>query len=162
VIIYTCITNKYCSLPEVMPDGADYICFGDADEIGPWKVYPTVDCGDPVRTSRYHKINCPFDEDSVYVDGSKLKFLNDRFIEIAKEVLSRKKLFLLQHPHKHTYLEECAEYIYKGWASGEELIEYTKYLKSIGFNFGKRFASGCTLLFRNNNKEFNSLWWTCI
>jgi hypothetical protein len=159
MIIYTCITNKYCSLPEVMPDGAEYICFGDADEVGPWKVYPTVDCGDPVRTSRYHKINCPFDEDSIFVDGSKLKFLDDKFIEIAKEVLSRKKLFILQHPHKNNYLEECAEYIYRGWVSGEELIEYTKHLKSVGFDFINRFAPECTFLFRNNNKEFNSLWW---
>ena len=159
MIIYTCITNKYCSLPEVMPDGAEYICFGDADEVGPWKVYPTVDCGDLVRTSRYHKINCPFDEDSIFVDGSKMKFLDNNFIEISKQILSRNKLFLLQHPHKNTYLEECAEYIYRGWVSGEELIEYTKHLKSVGFDFINRFAPECTFLFRNNNKEFNSLWW---
>lgn len=142
-----------------MPDGAEYICFGDADEVGSWKVYPTVDCGDPVRTSRYHKINCPFDEDSIFVDGSKMKFLDDNFIKISKQILSRKKLFLLQHPHKNTYLEECAEYIYNGWTSGEELIEYTKHLKSVGFDFINRFAPECTFLFRNNNKEFNSIWW---
>ena len=34
MIIYTCITNNYCKLPESMPDGNEYICFGEAEAVG--------------------------------------------------------------------------------------------------------------------------------
>ena len=71
------------------------------------------DLGDPVRSSRKQKILCPFDEPSVYIDASKVHLLDDKFKELSEEILSREKFFIMGHPHKHSYLEECAEYISK-------------------------------------------------
>ena len=82
MLIYTCIENNYAALPEDMPPGHEYICYGDAEAVGPWKVYPSKDYGDPVRTSRYYKILCPFDGPSIYCDATKLKFLNRTFFNL--------------------------------------------------------------------------------
>ena len=66
-----------------MPDGHEYYCFGEAEAVGPWKIMPGKNCGDPVRSSRYFKINCPFDS-SVYVDATKLHLLKEPFFTIRK------------------------------------------------------------------------------
>ena len=160
MIIYTCITNNYCKLPESMPDGHEYYCFGEAEEVGPWKVMPGKDCGDPVRSSRYHKINCPFDS-SVYVDATKLHLLREPFFTISNEILNTydDKMFIMEHPHRHSYLNEMMEYYNNGWWSKNEIMNYTAILKDNGFDFKKFFSPLCTILWRKNRKEFNEMWW---
>ena len=72
------------------------------------------DLGDPVRSSRKDKILCPFEGPSVYIDASKVHLLNDDFKKLSEEIIGRGGFTYMQHPHKHTYLEECAEYVRKG------------------------------------------------
>ena len=160
MIIYTCITNGYGKLPETMPDGHEYYCFGEAEEVGPWKVLPGKDCGNPVRSSRYYKINCPFDS-SVYVDATKLHLLKEPFFIISNEILNTydDKMFCMEHPHSHSYLTEMMEYYNNGWWSKDEIIRYTSELKDIKFDFKKFFSPLCTILWRKNRKEFNDMWW---
>lgn len=158
MLIYTCIENNYCALPVEMPPGHEYVCYGSAEAVGPWKVYPSKNCGDPVRTSRYYKINCPFDE-SIYVDGSKLHLINEIFFDLSEVIFQSEKMFCLQHPHKHSYLTECMEYYCKGWVTFEDIIRLTKELYHRGYNFTEWFSPLNTILWRKNQKDFNELWW---
>ena len=143
-----------------MPEGHEYICFGEAEAVGPWKVMPGKDCGNPVRSSRYYKINCPF-ESSVYVDASKLQFLREPFFTISNEILNTydDKMFVMEHPHRHSYLNEMMEYYNNGWWSKNEIMNYTAVLKDNGFDFKKFFSPLCTILWRKNRREFNDMWW---
>tara|TARA_B100000927_G_scaffold132270_1_gene106496 strand:+ start:5594 stop:6292 length:699 start_codon:yes stop_codon:yes gene_type:complete len=143
-----------------MPDGHEYYCFGEAEAVGPWKIMPGKNCGDPVRSSRYFKINCPFDS-SVYVDATKLHLLKEPFFTISKEILEtyNDKMFCLEHPHRHSYLNEMMEYYNNGWWSKNQIMQYTALLKDNGFDFKKFFSPLCTILWRNDRKEFNEMWW---
>ena len=160
MIIYTCITNNYSKLPEKMPSGNEYICYGEAEQVGPWEVRPGMDLGDPVRSSRYYKINCPFEE-SIYVDATRLHLLKEPFFAISQEILTtyNDKLFVLQHPHKHSYLNEMMEYYNNGWWSKSQIMHYTYMLKEIGFDFRRFFSPMCTILWRRKCDKFNKTWW---
>ena len=144
-----------------MPEGHEYICFGEAETVGPWKVRPGKDCGNPIRSSRYYKINCPF-ESSVYVDATKLHLLKEPFFSISEEILNTydDKMFCLEHPHRHSYLNEMMEYYNNGWWSKNEIMQYTALLKDNGFDFKKFFSPLCTILWRKNRNKFNEMWWT--
>jgi len=159
MIIYTCLTNNYVDLPTHMPCGAEYYVFGVDNPPAPWKSLPNPKfISDPVRLSRYHKIYCPFDE-SVYVDASRLHLLNDSFMGLCEAILEETNFFVMQHPHKHTYLEECAEYYNRGWVDEKTLIEFTQEIKESGYKFNKFFSPMCTILIRRNQWHFNDLWW---
>ena len=147
MIIYTCNTNNYI---EDLQAPAWVEVITDVEDLG-----------DPVRSSRKDKILCPFyDEDSVYVDASKVHLLNDQFLELSKEILSKEHFFVMQHPHEYTYLEECAEYVYRGWVDGDTLCRYTAEVKNVGYDFGKHFSPLCTILWRKSGmQEFNQTWW---
>ena len=144
-----------------MPDGHEYYCFGEAEAVGPWKVMPGKDCGNPIKSSRFYKINCPFNE-SVYVDATKLHLLKEPFFKISQEILSTydDKMFCLQHPHKHSYLNEMMEYYNNGWWSKNQIMNYTALLVDLGFDFKRFFSPLCTILWRKNRREFNEMWWT--
>ena len=104
MIIYTCLTNNYVSLPTHMPNGAEYYVFGVDNPPAPWKSLPNpTNIKDPIRLSRYYKINCPFEE-SVYVDASRLHLLNDSFVGLCEASLNETDFFVMQHPHKHLSL----------------------------------------------------------
>lgn len=124
-------------------------------------VEPKKDFGDPVRNSRKDKILCPFvDEDSVYVDASKVHLLNNKFLYLSKKILSGDKFFVMQHPHKHSYLNECMEYYKKGWVDYDTIIKFTKHLYNLKYDFKDFFSPLCTILWRKKGLvNFNNLWW---
>ena len=159
MIIYTCITNGYAELPTKMPSGPLYVCFGVQNPPDPWVGGLLPDLDDPIRTSRYAKILCPFQQDSVYVDATKLHLLNDSFVGLSESILNENKFFVMQHPHKHTYLEECAEYVSRGWVDEETLINFTEQVKDAGFDFSKFFSPLCTILWRKESTPMDKLWW---
>tara|TARA_B100000927_G_scaffold62778_1_gene49230 strand:+ start:2614 stop:4512 length:1899 start_codon:yes stop_codon:yes gene_type:complete len=118
------------------------------------------DLGDPVRSSRKQKILCPFDEPSVYIDASKVHLLDDNFKKLSEEIISKGGFTIMQHPHKHTYLEECAEYVSKGWVDPDDVLKFTTELAETQFDFEKYFSPLCTIIWRaENNHEFNKTWW---
>ena len=160
MIIYTCITNDYVQLPTKMPEGATYVCFGVQDPPDPWIGGLLPDLDDPVRTSRYVKILCPFQQPNVYIDASKIHLINDKFIELSKKILDENDFFVMQHPCKHTYLEECAESISKGWVDEEVQFEFAKKARDAGLDFGKLFSPLCTILWRKDNtRTLDTVWW---
>jgi hypothetical protein len=92
MIIYTCITNAYCELPELEDLGHEYICFtdGTVEAKSPWQLREiNYKSDDPVVLSRHPKIlfHEYFDEPSVYVDASRLHLVNNNdFFEIASDI----------------------------------------------------------------------------
>ena len=128
----------------------------------PWvKVITEVeDLGDPVRSSRKDKILCPFEGPSVYIDASKVHLLNDDFKKLSEEIIGRGGFTYMEHPHKHTYLEECAEYVSKGWVDPDDILKFTTELSETQFDFEEYFSPLCTIIWRSwNDHEFNKTWW---
>ena len=120
----------------------------------------TEDLGDPVRSSRKDKILCPFDEPSVYIDASKVHLLDDNFRKLSEDIISKGVFTVMQHPHKHTYLEECAEYVSKGWVDPDDILKFTTELSETQFDFENYFSPLCTIIWRpKNDHEFNKTWW---
>ena len=118
------------------------------------------DLGDPVRSSRKDKILCPFDGPSVYIDASKVHLLNDDFKKLSEEIIGRGGFTYMEHPHKHTYLEECAEYMSRGWVDPDDILKFTIELAETDFDFEKYFSPLCTIIWRSwNDHEFNEMWW---
>ena len=123
-------------------------------------VLDNFDGEDPVRGSRKQKILCPFDEPSVYIDASKVHLLNDDFKKLSEEIISKGIFTVMEHPHKHSYLEECAEYVSKGWVDPDDVLKFTIDVADTEFNFEQYFSPLCTIIWRpENNKDFNNLWW---
>jgi len=114
--------------------------------------------GDMVRDSRIPKIKCPFSGPSVYIDASRVHFLNKKFRDLSEEIFEKHDLFVLQHPHEHTYIEECAEYIQRGWVSEEDIFSFTNYINPF-YDFSKHFQPMGTVIWRRDQKEFNDRWW---
>ena len=114
--------------------------------------------GDPVRDSRIPKIRCPFSGPSVYIDASKVHLVNDKFRDLSEKIFENHDMFVLQHPHEHSYVEECAEYVHRGWVSEEDLFSFTKYIKD-RYDFTKHFQSMGTIIWRRDQQEFNQDWW---
>jgi len=160
MIIYTCITNNYIPLHCDLPEGAEYIVYGVENPPAPWVGRPIemMDC--PIRSSRIPKILCPFKEPSVYIDAAKLHTINDNFIMVSKEIISNQGMSIMQHPHIHTYLEECAEYINRGLCTEEEVISITQKAKESGYKFSEFHSPLCTVLWRKGNEQdLNESWW---
>jgi len=128
----------------------------------PWvKVITEVeDLGDPVRSSRKDKILCPFEGPSVYIDASKVHLLNDDFKKMSGEIIGRGGFTYMEHPHKHSYLEECAEYVSRGWVDPDDILKFTIELAETDFDFEEYFSPLCTIIWRSwNDHEFNNMWW---
>ena len=118
------------------------------------------DLGDPVRSSRKDKILCPFEGPSVYIDASKVHLLNDNFKKLSEGIIGRGGFTYMGHPHKHSYLEECAEYVSRGWVDPDDILKFTIELAETDFDFEEYFSPLCTIIWRSwNDHEFNNMWW---
>ena len=160
MLIYTCITDDYVDLHTDLPEGPTYVVFGIENPPAPWTGGRIEDLGDPVRSSRKPKILCPFDQPNVYIDASKLYLINDEFLKLSEEILSQDKFFIMGHPHQHSYLEECAEYVSRGWVDPDTLLKFTTEVAETQFDFEEYFSPLCTILWRSGKtEEFNNLWW---
>ena len=118
------------------------------------------DLGDPVRSSRKEKILCPFDEASCYIDASKVHLVDDKFRELSEEIISKGKFCYMQHPHKHSYLEECAEYVSEGWVDTDDILKFSIEVAETNYDFEKYIGPHLSFIWRpKNDKNFNELWW---
>lgn len=118
------------------------------------------DLGDPVRSSRKEKILCPFDGASCYIDASKVHLVDDKFRELSEEIISKGKFCYMQHPHKHSYLEECAEYVTEGWVDTDDILKFSIEVSETKYDFEKYIGPHLSFIWRpENNKNFNEIWW---
>lgn len=168
MIIYTCITNNYCELPELEDLGHEYICFhdGTVEPKSPWQLRDiNYQHEDPVVLSRHPKIlfHEYFDEPCVYVDASRLHQINNaEFFEISEKILELGELFVLEHPEQHNYFEECLEYYIRSWVSEKNILDLTKKLKDIDYDFVNHETIFACVMWRNPTKdviEWSNLWW---
>ena len=166
---YTAITNAYFQLPP-NKSGEHFICYhdGTVEEQEGWELrLIQYHHDDPVRLSRHPKILCPIEGKSVYIDASKLHtIISERhtsvnFFELSENILRDHDFFLMQHPHKYYYLEECAEYIHRGFMDPYEIINFTREVKQeTEFDFSKFFSPLGTVLWRNSEAWMpNMVWW---
>jgi hypothetical protein len=169
MIIYTCITNNYCQLPEIEDLGHQYICFhdGTVEPKSPWELRSiNYQHEDPVVLSRHPKIlfHEYFDEPCVYVDASRLKHINnENFFKISNDILASEELILMEHPEQHNYLEECFEYYARSWVDSNKIIDLTKYLSDQNYDFENHDTIFACILWRVPNKqtiEWSKLWWS--
>ena len=114
--------------------------------------------GDPVRDSRIPKIKCPFSGPSVYIDASRVNLIGPKFMELTDKIFAEHDLFVLQHPHEHSYVEECAEYPHRGWVSEDDMFAFTDYVRG-EYDFTKHFQPMGTVIWRKDQDEFNKRWW---
>ena len=171
MIIYTCNTNNYVeNLPTELPEGHTYIVFGMENPPSPWEGRPIhgdeyTNYDDPVWASRMNKILCPF-EQSVYIDATMTPLINENFINYSEKIFSEHDVVLMQHPHKHTFLEECAEYLHRGFTTEKELDEFIELLEEMGYfeddshNYKSYVTPLCTIMWRQGDVSyFNEIWW---
>ena len=160
---YTSITNGYFQL-EPNKSSEHFICYhdGTVEEQEGWELRRIeYDNEDPVRVSRHPKILCPIEGKSVYIDASKLHTLNDKFFQLSEDILNNHQFFLMQHPHKYSYLEECAEYVHRGLVDCYDVVNFTKEIaRDTDFDFAKFFSPLGTVLWRHSDSWLcNMLWW---
>ena len=160
LIIYTCLTNDYVDLHCDLPEGPIYVVFGYQDPPEPWIGGSIHHLESPIRSSRGPKIKNVFDQPSIYIDASKLHLINEKFLELSEEILAKNDLTFMEHPHKHTYLEECAEYVSQGWVDPDTLLQFSAEVSETSFDFEEYFSPLCTIIWRKGKTdEFNKLWW---
>lgn len=168
MIIYTCITNNYCELPELEDLGHEYICFhdGTVEPKSPWQLRDiNYHHEDPIVLSRHPKILFYeyFDEPCVYVDASRLHHINNEvFFEISNDILKSGELFVMEHPEQHNYFEECLEYYVRSWVDGNEILNFTKYLKEQNYDFQNHNTFFACIMWRVPDEDtikWSKLWW---
>jgi hypothetical protein len=168
MIIYTSITNGYCELPEIKDLGHQYICFHDGT-VNPKSGWELRDIKykheDPVVLSRHPKIlfHEYFNEPCVYVDASRLHLVNnEEFIKTSQKILNKRKLFVLEHPEQHNYFEECLEYFIRSWVKEDKIVEFTKYLQEINYDFVNHETIFACVMWRKPTEDvikWSNLWW---
>jgi hypothetical protein len=169
MIIYTCITNNYCELPELEDLGHQYICFhdGTVEPKSPWELRDIkFQHEDPVVLSRHPKIMFHeyFDEPCVYVDASRLHLINnEEFFNVSEKILRKKKLFVLEHPEHHNFFEECLEYYIRSWVKEDIIFNCTEHLRSENYDFLNHETFFACILWRRPTNEvinWSNLWWS--
>ena len=169
MIIYTCITNGYDELPDENyydPD-VKYICFSDGTikQKDPWEFRDIpVEHECPRRLSAYPKINphklFPMGTKTVWIDGCYV--ITKQFVELSKYFFSISKRTHMRHPRKYTYLEEVMEGYMAAFNTREDVIEITKSLKEIEYDYKKYCSPVLACIWRTIDSEineFHDLWW---
>lgn len=160
-VVYTCIYGNYDNLIDQPDIGADYICFTDNPDLqsNTWDVRyePMYEHLHPRLRAKFHKLICPFDTLSLYIDG------NMQIVDT-------------------TILDKLSNFLHNGWAtyvhpSGRDCIstELTESLllpkyeglplkEQVGYYFKKGFPKNfglwaCGVILRDGKfEDFGSKW----
>lgn len=178
MIFYTCITNNYCPLPDIVDEGHTYICFtdGTVEPKAPWELRPIkYKCDDPVVLSRHPKIMFHeyFDSPCVWVDAANIGLLlgdykheekDTRllFEDMSREIFLSDRPFLLSHPDQHNFFEEASEYYLKGWVEQNTILQFAEDLSLERYDFTSRQTMyGCVMWRKptDDTIKWCELWW---
>jgi len=169
LIIYTCITNGYDEIPNEHyydPD-VQYVCFtdGSVEEKGAWEFREIPikhDC--PLRLSLYPKIMqhkvFPLGSQVVWIDGCYI--ITKEFVEYSKKIFENHTRAHIVHPMKFTYFEEVTESFIAEFNSQEDILNITKRVKELGFDFKKYVNPMCATFWNTvteDTAKFNEMWW---
>lgn len=90
-VVYTTIYGDYDNLKDQPDIGADYICFTDNPNIKSdcWEIRyePIYQHLHPRIRAKFHKLICPFDRLSLFIDGS-IEIVNPGIIDILSKYLN--------------------------------------------------------------------------
>ena len=169
MIIYTCITNGYDEIPDghyYDPD-VQYICYTDGtiSPKGAWEFRDIPiehDC--PLRLSLYPKIMqhkvFPMGSQVVWIDGCYV--ITKEYVEYCKKIFDKYTRAHIVHPMKFTYYEEITESFIAEYNSKDDIINITKRIKELGFDFKQYVNPMCATFWNTVNKDaikFNEMWW---
>jgi len=142
-IVYTCIYGNYDNLKPQPDIGADYICFTDNPNLKSetWDVRyePIYQHLHPRLRAKFHKLICPFDTLSLYIDGN---------IEIVDPNI----------------FDELSNFLHNGWAtyihpSGRDCIK-SELTESLAFEKydGQPMREQVDYYFEKGMPEHYGLW----
>tara|TARA_B100000900_G_scaffold258603_1_gene220403 strand:- start:106 stop:927 length:822 start_codon:yes stop_codon:yes gene_type:complete len=168
MIIYTCITNGYDTIPNHYYDSeVQYVCFtdGTVDVPSPWEERPIpIEHECPRRLSAYAKINphklFPDGSQTVWIDGCYV--MTKEYVEWCKNIFTKHKRTHMRHFFKFTYIEEVMEGYVASFNTYEDVMEITNTLKELGYNFRKYCSPVLASIWRTVEPEmyeFHDLWW---
>lgn len=172
MIVYTCLTGSHPIIPEQehFESNIKYIFFHTHDiqnKHGKWHFEKIPIEKNELYTQRKYKILSHelFNKPSAYFDTNTT--FKPNLKNKIEECLNKKDYSVAIHPHKpdgtirKSYLDECCFLLYKG-IEYDLIIEMTKYLKNLNYDFSKHDCFLGGQLIRSNSKivkEINMTWW---
>jgi hypothetical protein len=171
MIIYSCITNGYDEITDTHYYDPDvrYVMFhdGTVEKKGAWEFIDIRDyCNvqNPRDLALFPKVNphLLFDkgEDTIWVDGCYA--ITKDFVEISKKLFP---LRIIKHVNRFSYYEEMLEGYNCAWFTEDDVIDVTKYLYDLGYNFLKYRRPLCAIIWRTITDEIaqhGDLWWNIL
>lgn len=160
-IVYTTIYGDYDNLKDQPDIGADYICFTDNPNLKSdcWEIRyePIYQHLHPRLRAKFHKLICPFDTLSLFIDGS-MTIVNPNIIDELSKFLHNGWATYI-HPSGRTCIEtELAESLrmlkYQNIPIKEQVIHYFKQ------GFPRDFGMwACGVMLRDGKfSDFGSKW----
>lgn len=163
LIVYTCVTGGYDSVsaPSVIPEWADYVCFGSG----------TAPRGlDRIQAARYHKLNPHIVlpegyEYSLWIDGN-IDILSMDFFEKLKSLMDEGALYAgIHHPQRDDVFDESVRILRNGRESFGRLLKVTRFLKKEGMPRHWGLDETNVILRRHQDPaviSFDELWWEML
>lgn len=166
MIVYTCLTGNHPIIPEQQQfeTGIKYIFFHTHDiknKHGQWQFKKIPIEKNELYTQRKCKILSHelFNEPNAYFDTNTI-FKPDLKIKL-NECIQETDFATALHNTRKTYLDECCFLLFKN-IDCSSIIEMTRYLKSLEYDFNTHTCILAGQIIRNNTdkvKNINTKWW---
>lgn len=160
-IVYTSIYGNYDNLKSQPDIGADYICFTDNPDLKSetWDVRyePIYEHLHPRLRAKFHKLICPFDTLSLYIDGS-IEIVDPNILEELGAFM-KNGFAMYQHPSGRDCIKsEVRESLLLEKYKDLPIKEQVDYYFSQGMP--ERFGLwACGLIMRDGkHSDFGSKW----
>lgn len=165
LIVYTCVTGGYDSVsrPAVLPDWADYVCFGQDLPV-------TWQAKDNTQLARYAKLNPHIVlpegyEYSLWIDGN-IDIVDPAFFGRMEELMAEGvPVAGLHHPGRDDVYDESLRILQNDREKFGRLVKTVKFLKGEGFPRHYGLDETNVILRRHDDpkvREFDGLWWEML
>lgn len=165
LIVYTCVTGGYDSVsrPTVLPDWADFVCFGQDAPI-------TWQARDNTQLARYAKLNPHLVlpegyEYCLWIDGN-IDVVDPAFFSKVEEMISDGVLFAgLHHPQRDDAYDESLRILQNDRESFCRLARVVRFLRKEGFPRHYGLDETNVILRKHDDpavREFDELWWEML
>lgn len=160
-IVYTTIYGNYDDLKDQPDIGADYVCFTDNPNLtsNTWEVRyePIYQHLHPRLRAKFHKLICPFDTLSLYIDGS-IQIVNPNIIDTLSNYLHNGWATYIHPAGRKCITQELAESMtmekYKDVPIKQQVNHYLS--QGMPHNFG---LWACGVMLRDGkHSDFGSKW----
>jgi len=160
-IVYTSVYGNYDNLKSQPDIGADYICFTDNPNLKSetWDIRyePIYEHLHPRLRAKFHKLICPFDTLSLYIDGS-IEIVNPNIIDELSNFLHNGWATYIHPSGRDCIKSELAESLPMEKYQDQPIKEQVDYYFSQGFpeHYG---LWACGVMLRDGKfDDFGSKW----